>query len=213
MKRPTSASARPKSYRSAQAQLRQRAAGQGIPRRQPGRFALRDAAIVPPDVPRAELHDTKMRDKIKVELTDLLKYYDEHVRNTNSTGRHSSPGEKSSSSRSRRRRQRPRRTIHRAFPPRRGNPRRRPSRGHRAPRKTAQGEDFATLARKESDGPAGSRNQGGLMETSPGGYGIAAVNQALESLPIGKVSDLIEAPDGFHIVKVEKRRPAGPAIR
>ena len=48
------------------------------------------------------------------------------------------------------------------------------------------------------------------METSPGGYGIPAVNKALESLPIGQISDVIEGPDGFHIVKVEKRRAAGP---
>ncbi len=74
-----------------------------------------------------------------------------------------------------------------------------------------KGEDFATLARTESDGPAASRSHGGLMETSPGGYGIAAVNKALETLPMGQVSDLIEGPDGYHIVKVEKRRAAGPA--
>jgi len=77
--------------------------------------------------------------------------------------------------------------------------------------KLRRGADFATLARKDSDGPAASRNQGGLMETSPGGYGVGAVNKALETLPIGQLSGLIEGPDGFHIVKVEKRRPAGPA--
>ena len=77
--------------------------------------------------------------------------------------------------------------------------------------KLKKGQDFASLARKESDGPARSRNQGGLMETSPGGYGISSVNKVLESLPIGKLSDVIEGPDGFHIVKVEKRRTAGPA--
>src|SRR5262249_21225871 len=77
--------------------------------------------------------------------------------------------------------------------------------------KLRKGEDFAALARKESDGPAASRNQGGLMETSPGGYGVPAVNEALETLPLGQLSGVIEAPDGFHIVKVERRRPAGPA--
>ena len=77
--------------------------------------------------------------------------------------------------------------------------------------KLRRGEDFAKLAKKESDGPAGSRNQGGLMETSPGGYGVAAVNKAVESLPIGQLSGVIEGPDGYHIVKVEKRRSAGPA--
>jgi peptidyl-prolyl cis-trans isomerase SurA len=74
-----------------------------------------------------------------------------------------------------------------------------------------KGEDFATLAKKESDGPAASRSHGGLMETSPGGYGIPAVNKALETLRLGQVSDLIEGPDGYHIVKVEKRRAAGPS--
>ena len=52
--------------------------------------------------------------------------------------------------------------------------------------KLRRGDDFATLAKKESDGPTSSRNRGGLMETSPGGYGVPAVNQALESLPIGQ---------------------------
>jgi parvulin-like peptidyl-prolyl isomerase len=49
------------------------------------------------------------------------------------------------------------------------------------------------------------------METSPGGYGIKPVSDALDTLPIGKLSGVIEGPDGFHIIKVEKRRPAGPA--
>jgi parvulin-like peptidyl-prolyl isomerase len=74
-----------------------------------------------------------------------------------------------------------------------------------------RGEDFATLARAESDGLTRSRNQGGLMQTSPGGYGIAAVNRAIESMPIGQTSDVIEGPASFHIVRVEGRRPAGAA--
>ena len=74
-----------------------------------------------------------------------------------------------------------------------------------------QGEDFAKLARAQSDGLTSSRNQGGLMETSPGGYAVAAVNRAIESLPIGQVSGVIEGPQSFHIVKVENRRAAGPA--
>jgi peptidyl-prolyl cis-trans isomerase SurA len=74
-----------------------------------------------------------------------------------------------------------------------------------------RGEDFAKLAKAESDGLPSSRNQGGLMQTSPGGYGIAAVNQTLESMPIGRSSDVIAGPTSFHIVKVEGRRPPGPA--
>ncbi len=41
-----------------------------------------------------------------------------------------------------------------------------------------KGEDFATLARTESEGLSSSRKEGGLMQTSPGGYAVAAVNQA-----------------------------------
>jgi parvulin-like peptidyl-prolyl isomerase len=73
------------------------------------------------------------------------------------------------------------------------------------------GEDFAKLAMGESDGPERSRKTGGLMQTSPGGYGVAVVNQALDSLPIGQVSEVLEGPSSFHIVKVEGRRAAGPA--
>lgn len=49
------------------------------------------------------------------------------------------------------------------------------------------------------------------MQTSPGGYGVEAVNKALESIPIGQLSGVIPGPESFHIVKVENRRPAGPA--
>ncbi len=150
--------------------------------------------------------------KVKVELPELLKYYSDHV-NKHAFDRPAlitwreivvepmepkPAAEKAHDS-----------TV--LLTSERTSSRRRPARGRSDPRKAAPGEDFATLARKESDGPAASRNQGGLMETSPGGYGIQAVNKALETLPIGQLSGLIEGPDGFHIVKVEKRRPAGPA--
>ena len=73
------------------------------------------------------------------------------------------------------------------------------------------GADFAKVARAESEGPTSARNQGGLMETSPGGYAVGGVNQALAALPLGQVSDIVEGPNSFHIVKVERRRSAGPA--
>ncbi len=77
--------------------------------------------------------------------------------------------------------------------------------------KLRRGEDFARLARAESDGLTSSRNDGGLMHTTPGSYAIDSINKALDSLPIGQLSEVIEAPDSFHILKVENRRPAGPA--
>ncbi len=74
-----------------------------------------------------------------------------------------------------------------------------------------RGEDFARLARTDSEGPTSSRNQGGLMQTSPGSYAVKPINDALDSLPLGQVSTVLEGPNSFHILKVERRRPAGPA--
>jgi parvulin-like peptidyl-prolyl isomerase len=74
-----------------------------------------------------------------------------------------------------------------------------------------RGESFATLARKESEGPSSIRAQGGLMQTSPGSYAVEAVNQALNSLPLNQVSPVLEGPSSLHIVLVENRRAAGPA--
>jgi len=74
-----------------------------------------------------------------------------------------------------------------------------------------RGESFATLARKESEGPSSIRAQGGLMQTSPGSYAVEAVNQALDSLPLNQVSRVLEGPTSLHIVLVENRRAAGPA--
>jgi peptidyl-prolyl cis-trans isomerase SurA len=72
-----------------------------------------------------------------------------------------------------------------------------------------RGEDFVALARTESDGP--NKSDGGLWQTTPGSYGVPAVNAALDSLPVGQVSSMIEGPTSYHIVRVESRRQAGPA--
>ncbi len=72
-----------------------------------------------------------------------------------------------------------------------------------------RGEDFATLARSSSQGPTASK--GGLWQTAPGASAAPAVNEALASLPINQTSTVLEAPDGFHIIRVEGRREAGPA--
>ncbi len=71
------------------------------------------------------------------------------------------------------------------------------------------GEDFAKVAKAESEGP--NRAAGGFWETTPGGYAIEAVNAALEALPLGQLSKVVEAPDSFHILRVESRRLSGPA--
>jgi peptidyl-prolyl cis-trans isomerase SurA len=139
------------------------------------------------------LHD-KLRDRIKVDLPDLLQYYNAHVithdfdRPAQITWRELA--------------------VEVAKYPNAEAARRKATSWVE---RLARGEDFAKLARAESDGPARSRNQGGLMQTSPEGYGVAAVNAALKSLPIGQTSGVIAGPESFHVVRVEARRAAGPA--
>ncbi len=74
-----------------------------------------------------------------------------------------------------------------------------------------RGESFASLARKDSEGPSSIRAQGGLMQTSPGSYAVEAVNRTLETLPLNQVSPVLEGPTSYHIVLVENRHAAGPA--
>jgi peptidyl-prolyl cis-trans isomerase SurA len=136
----------------------------------------------------------KLRDRLKVELPDLKKYYHEHV------GEHEFD--------------RPAQITWRELVvevgkyPSRDVARRKAEGLHQ---KLRSGADFAQLARAESDGPTASRNQGGLMEASPGTYAVPAVNDVLQSLPVGQFSNIIEGGNSFHIVRVEDRRPAGPA--
>jgi peptidyl-prolyl cis-trans isomerase SurA len=49
------------------------------------------------------------------------------------------------------------------------------------------------------------------MQTQPGSYAVETVNTALASLPLGRVSPVLEGPTSLHIVRVEERREAGPA--
>ncbi|WP_435019463.1 peptidyl-prolyl cis-trans isomerase [Tundrisphaera sp. TA3] len=72
-----------------------------------------------------------------------------------------------------------------------------------------RGEDFEVVARSASDGATKSR--GGLWETTPGGFADPVVNHALDTLPIGQISQVLEGPTSFRIVRVEGRREAGPA--
>ncbi len=70
------------------------------------------------------------------------------------------------------------------------------------------GADFETLAKRYSDGATAF--QGGKWDwTNKGSYVVAAVDEALFSLPIGKVSDPIEGPRGWHIVRVDERTEPG----
>ena len=140
----------------------------------------------------AFLH-AKLKDKIKAELPELLKYYNEHMHDQE----YDRPalinwreivvetGPQATREQARRKIE----AIHQAL---------------------RRGADFAALARAQSEGPSRSREQGGLMQTSPGSYGVPSVNEALGSLPIGQVSPILEGPSSFHIVRVESRARPDP---
>jgi parvulin-like peptidyl-prolyl isomerase len=136
----------------------------------------------------------KLKDRIKIELPDLLRYYNEHLYQHEFD--------------------RPAQITWRELVVEIDKHKSRDEARNKAIallEKIRRGEDFTALARSESEGPTSSRQEGGLMKTTPGSYAFKPINDALDSLPIGQISPLIEGPDSFHIVKVENRRPAGPA--
>src|SRR5579884_331133 len=71
------------------------------------------------------------------------------------------------------------------------------------------GADFAAVAKQASD-DAASAGKGGDLGLVTRGRLPAAVEDAAFALEPGKVSDVIETPGGFEIVKVEEHRPGGP---
>ncbi|MDZ7371176.1 MAG: peptidylprolyl isomerase [candidate division KSB1 bacterium] len=66
------------------------------------------------------------------------------------------------------------------------------------------GEDFAALAKEFSEDP-GSKDKGGIYERFPRGRMVKPFEDAAFNLPIGSISDLVETPYGYHIIKVESR--------
>jgi len=70
------------------------------------------------------------------------------------------------------------------------------------------GRSFAEIARRHSDGP--TAEQGGLRDwTGKGSLVCEQLDQALFGLPPGRLSPIIEGPNGFHIVRVIEREEAG----
>ena len=65
------------------------------------------------------------------------------------------------------------------------------------------GEDFATVAKAESD-DTGSAKNGGDLNTFSRGHMVAAFEDAAFKLPPGQVSEPVKTQFGYHLILVEK---------
>jgi hypothetical protein len=70
-----------------------------------------------------------------------------------------------------------------------------------------RGPVFANVAKAKSHGFTAA--DGGIHETSPGSLMCEELNTALASLEPGRMSNPIESPQGFHIVRVLERKAPG----
>ena len=70
--------------------------------------------------------------------------------------------------------------------------------------KARKGEDFAALAKQYSEDP-GSKDKGGEY-TFGRGQMVPEYEKAAFALKPGEISDLVETPFGYHIIKLEERK-------
>ena len=73
--------------------------------------------------------------------------------------------------------------------------------------KLKAGGDFAALAKQYSADPA-SKDKGGELGFFGHGQMVAPFDAAAFSLPVGKISEPIKSPFGYHIIQVEEKKPA-----
>jgi peptidyl-prolyl cis-trans isomerase D len=74
--------------------------------------------------------------------------------------------------------------------------------------KVKKGADFAKLAQDVSE-DAGTAGKGGDLGLFSRGHMVPAFDTAAFALEPGAVSDVVETPFGFHIIKVEEKLPGG----
>ena len=71
------------------------------------------------------------------------------------------------------------------------------------------GEDFASLAKQFSTDP-GSKENGGDLGWFGRGRMVPEFEKAAFALQAGQISEIVESPFGFHIIKVDERRTGDP---
>jgi len=74
-------------------------------------------------------------------------------------------------------------------------------------KKAKGGDDFAQLASEYSDDP-GSKTKGGELGYFPKGNMVPEFENAAFNLKPGEISNVIETPYGYHIIKVEDKKAA-----
>ena len=67
------------------------------------------------------------------------------------------------------------------------------------------GEDFAELARQNTEDP-GSKESGGLYEDFSRGRMVKPFEDAAFSVPVGDISDIVETQYGYHILQIVNRK-------
>lgn len=71
------------------------------------------------------------------------------------------------------------------------------------------GEDFVALAKQYSSDP-GSKEKGGDLGWFGRGRMVPEFEKAAFALQPGQISEIVESPFGFHIIKVDERRTGDP---
>ena len=81
------------------------------------------------------------------------------------------------------------------------------AKAEKARERAIAGEDFAELAREMSEGP--SAPKGGDLGFFTRDQMVPAFADAAFVLEPGQISEVVRSPFGFHVIKVEEKRPAG----
>jgi peptidyl-prolyl cis-trans isomerase SurA len=68
------------------------------------------------------------------------------------------------------------------------------------------GKDFSELAKKYSDDPQAAKD-GGDLGTFKKGDMLPEIEETVINMNSGEISDLVNTPSGFHIIKLEEKSP------